>query len=70
MVSNLIFPDSTSTAMELVAADTVTFEYFEVREMKRSDQVTAIPMINGVNKEPLRIFPNPAREGKVTILSG
>lgn len=70
VVSNLIFPDSTSTALELVAADTVTFEYFEVREMKRSDQVTAIPMINGVNKEPLRIFPNPAREGKVTILSG
>lgn len=65
MVSNQIFPDSTSTGIQLVAPDSLRFEYFRVTELKRKDQITSAGNIPTLQKENLRLFPNPAREGKI-----
>lgn len=67
MISNQIFPDSTSTSIQLTAPESVHFEYFRVSELKRDDQVTSsIPIPNG-QKERLLVFPNPVREGKINF---
>ena len=65
MVSNQIFPDSTSTGIQLVAPDSLRFEYFRVTELIRKDQITSAGNIPTLQKENLRLFPNPVREGKI-----
>jgi sucrose-6-phosphate hydrolase SacC (GH32 family) len=66
-ISNQIFPDSTSTGMELTAPDSVRFEYFEVSELKRNDRITYTAPVHSRQTGHLLIFPNPAREGKINL---
>jgi len=67
MISNQIFPDSTSTSIQLTAPESVHFEYFRVSELKRDDQVTSETRISAGMKGNLLVFPNPVREGKINF---
>ncbi|NCA85204.1 MAG: T9SS type A sorting domain-containing protein [Clostridia bacterium] len=68
VMTNLIFPDTTSNGMKIFATGGEVFiDSLKIWKIKAPNSGTPVPEINKAPADQIRIFPNPAAQQDITI---